>query len=388
MIRFCRTCCIPNTRPDTYFDESGQCSACVSHAKRPTIDWKAREAELIKLLETTPRNGSGYDCIVPSSGGKDSTWQVLKMLELGAKPLVVTAATCYMTEIGRANIDNLARFATTVQVTPNRTVRAKLNRLALQMVGDVSWPEHCLIFTTPFKAAVDYGIPLIMYGENPQEAYGGPQGTDEAKTMTRRWVSEFGGFLGLRPADFIGLEGITEHDMQDYMPPSENTIACHGVQAHFLGQYYEWDSRENARVAMKNGMAIQWRELSGGVFTEKPPCPANWWANEKLDNALHGIHDYFCYLKYGYGRGAAQISIDVRNGGLIKREFAMRWVAENDGGFPYEYSGVPLLNLLKHIGLTYPEFFKIADQFTNWDLFRRVVDDSTAPVMRIFDYMA
>jgi hypothetical protein len=31
-------------------------------------------------------------------------------------------------------------------------VRAKLNRLGLELVGDISWPEHVSIFTTPFEA--------------------------------------------------------------------------------------------------------------------------------------------------------------------------------------------------------------------------------------------
>jgi N-acetyl sugar amidotransferase len=356
MIKWCRTCCIPDTRPDTYFDASGQCSACVSHAKRPLIDWPAREAELIKLLETTPRNGSGYDCIVPSSGGKDSTWQVLKMIELGARPLVVTATTCHLTPVGRLNIDNLARYATTIEVTANRTVRAKLNRLALEMVGDISWPEHCTIFTTPFKMAVDLGIPLIFYGENPQEAYGGPQGSDEARQMTRRWVSEFGGFLGLRPADFVGLDGISARDMADYLPPAAADIERVGVQAHFLGQYYQWNSRRNADVARTHGMQYQL------------PCEANWWADENLDNAVHGLHDWFGYLKYGYGRGAAQISVDVRNGEISRAE-AIRWVAEYDGMFQPFYMDVLLVEILDRIGMTRDQLIACADRFANLDIF-------------------
>jgi hypothetical protein len=65
--------------------------------------------------------------------------------------------------------------------------------------------------------------------------------------MTRRWVSEFGGFLGLRPADFVGMEGITERDMADYMPRPRP--AGTSIEAHFLGQYLPWDSRRNAEVA-------------------------------------------------------------------------------------------------------------------------------------------
>src|SRR3990167_8240628 len=205
----CRLCGLPDTRPDTAFVD-GICSACIAYANRPTIDWQARREQLEALLararETARKLGNHYDCIVPSSGGKDSHYQVLTLLGLGVRPLIVTATTCHLTPIGRANIDNLARYATTVEVSPNKTVRAKLNRLGLTMVGDVSWPEHVSIFTVPFLVARRTGIPFLFYGENPQNQYGGPPETQEAQQMTRRWVSEFGGFLGLRPHDLVGVE--------------------------------------------------------------------------------------------------------------------------------------------------------------------------------------
>jgi N-acetyl sugar amidotransferase len=353
MIR-CKKCVMPNTRPDTPFVD-GVCSACITHEKRNTIDWDARERELLHILEKTPRNGSGYDCIVPSSGGKDSTWQVLKMIELGVKPLVVTATTCHLTETGRANIDNLARYADTVEFTPNKRVRAALNRAGLRMVGDISWPEHVAIFTVPFRAAVSFGIPTIFYGENPQEAYGGPIGSDEAREMTRRWVSEFGGFLGMRPRDMIGIDGITKADMEYYLPPPEQDIADLGVTARFLGQYYRWDSLRNTVESINAGM------LSG------LPTFANWWQGENLDNAQTGIHDFFGWLKYGYGRGAAQISVDVREK-TIHRETAMDWVINQDGMFPHFYMGTSLECILSRIEMSDVEFFQIARKFANHDL--------------------
>ncbi|CAB4223484.1 hypothetical protein UFOVP1670_74, partial [uncultured Caudovirales phage] len=114
----CKLCVIPDTRPDTQFTD-GVCSACISSARRPQIDWEARKKELIALLDR--HHG---ECIVPSSGGKDSTAQVLMLQELGARVTVVTATTCHLTTIGRKNIDNLARYATTIEVSPNKTVRA------------------------------------------------------------------------------------------------------------------------------------------------------------------------------------------------------------------------------------------------------------------------
>lgn len=355
----CKTCCMPNTRPDTPFID-GECAACVTYKKRPTIDWTSREQELVRLLEQnrTARPGAEFDCIVPSSGGKDSTWQVLKLIELGAKPLVVTATTCHLTLIGRANIDNLARYASTIEVTPNRRVRALLNRLGLELVGDCSWPEHVAIFTTPFKVACQMGIPLIFYGENPQAEYGGPPGTEQARQMTRRWVSEFGGFLGLRPMDMVGQYCITERDMQEYMPPSDDAMARAGVTAYFLGSFYEWDSNRNAQVARLCGMqALR-------------PSEANWWSEENLDNAQTGLHDWFGWLKYGYGRGCAQISVDVR-AGRIPRDEAMRWVCQFDGDFPERYADISLADVLKPLAMDETELIAIAKQFTNWDLFEQ-----------------
>lgn len=351
----CKTCVMPNTRPDTPFID-GECSACVSYRKRKTIDWKAREQDLLRILETTPRNGSGYDCIVPSSGGKDSHWQALQLIQLGVRPLIVTARTCHLTAIGRRNIDNLARYATTIEVAPNAVVRAKLNRLGLRLVGDISWPEHAAIFSTPFKVACDTGIPLLFYGENPQEAYGGPIGTDEAQEMTRRWVSEFGGFLGLRPMDMVGQDGITERDMLDYMPPSAERVAQAGVRAYFLGQFYEWDSRRNIEVAEEYGMQAM------------VPTKANWWRGENIDNAQTGAHDWFMYRKFGFGRGCQQISVDVRSG-RIDRDGALAWVREFDGLCPREYAGILMADMAERIGLTVSQIQDLADKFTNRELF-------------------
>ncbi len=344
----CTRCVMPDTRPDVPF-QHGVCQACINYQFRTGVDqtekWQERRHELRQLLQR--HDGR---CIVPSSGGKDSTYIVLKLLELGADVTVVTATTCHLTALGRANIDNLARYARTIEVTPNRAVRAKLNRLGLEMVGDISWPEHVAIFTTPFRMAAALGISLIFYGENPQNQYGGPVGSEEARTMTKRWRSEFGGFLGLRPSDMVGQKGITEQDMADYT--MGNGFIDGIVEAHFLGQYLPWDSHENAQVAMGAGMRA---EL---------PSPANWWIHENLYNAQTGLHDHMMFLKYGYGRLCTQVSVDVRSG-RFDRETALELVKTRDGMFPWHYAGVELWQVLERIGMTVDELKAICARFTN-----------------------
>lgn len=358
MIR-CSRCVIPDTRPDTEF-VAGVCSACLAFERRPNVDWLHRKVQLIELLDR-----HGFQCIVPSSGGKDSTYQVMTLLGLGAKVTVVTASTCHLTPQGRKNIDNLARHAPTIEVTQNRSQRARLNRLGLEMVGDISWPEHVSIFTTPFRVAKALGINLIMYGENPQAEYGGPsRDSQEAQMMTRRWVSEFGGFLGLRASDVQAMG----YDMSGYMLPKD----LRAIEAHFLGTYIPWDSHRNARVAADAGM--EWHPAG--------PTPANWWPWENLDNAQTGIHDYMMYLKYGYGRGAAQISVDIRHG-HVSREFALGWLKEHEAHFPHTYAGVGIGEVLGRLNMTRKDLQHWMDAYTNWDLFRRVEDDVMALPVRI-----
>lgn len=367
MLTRCRTCLMPTTRPDTAFID-GECSACVNFKNRPSIDWAARQGELIRLLEAG-KNGTGYDCIVPSSGGKDSTYQVLRIIELGFRPLVVTASTCMLTDVGRKNIDNLARYATTIEVTPNREVRRKLNRLGLELVGDVSLPEHWAIFSTPFRIAADLGIPTLVYGENPQREYGAPIGAEEARTMTRRWTSEFGGFLGLRPQDMVGTDGITAADMADYQLPSDDKLSA--VTAIWLGQFEQWDSHRNLRRSANAGMI------------QRLPCKANWWDGENQDSALTGLHDHAMYRKYGYGRGCAQISVDIRIG-KVKRDAALEWVRDHDGLYPFSYMGVSAWQAAEHMGLAFEDVTRALHKHTNHDLFSWVGVTDGRPILKEF----
>ncbi len=72
------------SKPDLQLDEEGICNAFRSYEKRRTIDWDARQRELLQLLEKHRNpNGSNWDCIVPVSGGKDSTYQVVRVLQMG-----------------------------------------------------------------------------------------------------------------------------------------------------------------------------------------------------------------------------------------------------------------------------------------------------------------
>jgi N-acetyl sugar amidotransferase len=352
---------MPDTKPDLHLDEEGVCNACRSYEKRTEVDWIARKAELTTIVDRyRNKDGTNWDCIVPVSGGKDSTFQVVQMLELGMNPLCVTATTCDLTEIGRRNIENIKRLGVDyIEMSPNPKVRAKLNRIGLTQVGDISWAEHVGIFTIPVRAAVQYKVPLIVWGENSQNEYGGPAGAAQSNILNRRWLEEFGGLLGLRVSDLIGTVGLARKDLIPYFYPEDEELSKVGVTGLFLGHYIPWDGLSNVLVAQAFGF-------------ETPPLPTlgSMVNYENLDNHQVAIHEYFKYLKFGFGRATDHACLHIRRGRLT-REMGLSIVKRLDGKFPIEYLGKSLTDTLKPLDMTVDEFVKICDKFTNKKIFKR-----------------
>lgn len=361
MIRYCRRCVMPDTKPDLKIDDEGVCSACRYHERRKVVDWQARRQQLDAILARyRSADRSDYDCIVPVSGGKDSTYQVIRMLELGMNPLCVTATTDHITELGRANLDNIKRLGVDhVEVSTNPVVRRRINRLALSEVGDISWPEHVAIFTIPVRIAVQMRIPLIVWGENSQDEYGGPATAADDHVLNRRWLEEFGGLLGLRVADLPGQEGIESKDLIQYRYPSDEALRAVGVTGIFLGYFLPWDGWANALIAQAHGFRSYDRFVEGSA--------ANY---ENLDNAQTGIHDYFKFLKFGFGRATDLVCMQIRRNRLSRAD-AIEIVKRHDGRFPGSYLGVTLAEILDAIGMTEDEFRRVCDRFTNKKLFQR-----------------
>ena len=348
-----------NSKPDLVLDENGICSACLNYEKRIIVNWEDRKRDLENILEKYKKNNKGsWDCIVPVSGGKDSTYQVIKILELGLNPLCVTSTTCDESILGRKNILNLRNLGVDhVQMSPNPIIRAKLNRIGLTQVGDISWPEHVGIFTIPVRAAVQFKVPLIIWGENSQNEYGGPAAASTKNVLNREWLEEYGGLLGLRVSDLTEIDGIESKHLINYRYPSDEELQEVGVTGLFLGHYLPWDGLSNAKIAQANGFSTFDKNVEGSMVNY-----------ENLDNYQTGIHDYFKFLKFGFGRVTDLACLYIRRGRL-SREDGLSVVKKEDGKFPWTYLGKELEEIIKPMDMSIKEFIKICDRFTNKKLF-------------------
>ena len=77
----CTKCVTPETHETITFDNEGVCSICSQiEYKQTQVDWESKKIELDELIKKY-RGQYDYDCIIPYSGGKDSTYQTYVMKE-------------------------------------------------------------------------------------------------------------------------------------------------------------------------------------------------------------------------------------------------------------------------------------------------------------------
>ena len=363
-LRLCTQCVYPETKPGLTFNAQGVCSACSNFQDRTDTEWGARQKELVQVLERyRAKPGHGYDCIIPASGGKDSMVQVLKVLELGFHPLIVCVVPEQITEVGRRNLETMKNFGVdTLEVTLNPRVQRAVARITLRELGDIMWHENYSIYTVPVTIAARLGIKLLIWGENPAHEYGGPATVADGPALSREWFMEMGGLHNRTLEDFVGQEGIRLEDTVLYRYPSDEELARVGVTGLFLGYYYPWDGLQNFVIAQAHGFESHPVQVEGSLY-----------GFEHIDSYLVGLHDYFKYLKFGFGRTSDVACNLIRRGRLTRAE-GLKLVEEHDGKFPWTYLGRPLERILGDLGLTVDEFVSICDQWTSRTAFEWIGD--------------
>lgn len=360
-MQYCKKCIYPTTRPEQVFTD-GICDACSSgKRKHQEVDWDERREEFEAILSKYRGDGSTYDCIIPVSGGKDSCYQAITMRDkYGMTPLCVTHTPCELTEVGLKNLNFLRdQGFDLLQVSSNRKAYRELVRIGFFKLGDCCWPEHIGIFTAPVRVAVNYKIPLLIWGENSQFEYGGPATHKENNFLDKNWLEQFQ-MLGHRISDVVH-DGVDIKDVKMLTYPTDEEIQSVGVTGLFLGYFEKWDSKRNTDLCCSLG----WNKSPDG------PIEGAYNDIENLDcKWIGGLHDYMKFIKYGYGRATDQLCIEIR-AGRMTREAAIKELTKTDEGkIPFKY--VP--DFLEYLDITKAEFFEGLDRFTNKVLFERDPD--------------
>lgn len=344
-MRWCSRCVLPDTRPNLVLGPDGVCNACRTHGLKADVDWGARERAFAGVVRRARESSRGHDCVIPVSGGKDSTWQTVVCLEHGLNPLAVTWKTPARTELGQRNLDNLVSLGVDhidYQVDPN--VEARFMLASFERFGTTAIPMHMALFNIPLSIAVRFRIPLVVWGENSAVEYGGDEELHGLR-LDRRWLERFGVMHGTTAADWVS-ETLSERDLAPYFGPDDEELAAAGTHAVFLGHYLGWDPERSLEVARAHGFVAGERARTG-IYDYAD-----------IDDDLISIHHWLKWLKFGFTRTFDNLSLEIRNGRLT-REQAIEVLRRRGDETPYE----DIERFCALTGITRERFLEIAERF-------------------------
>ena len=346
--RRCARCLLLETHDTIVFDEAGVCNVCRNiEVKRERIDWAAREREFAAIVEEY-RGKHLYDCIVPFSGGKDSTFTLWALIErYHLKPLVVCFDHGFMRPGVLANTERAIRRLGVdfLKFRPNWHVVRKLMVESLRRKGDFCWHCHTGIFAFPMQMAIRFGVPLVVWGQ-PNTEYNAYFRMDEPELVDEKRFNRYVN-LGITAEDMVGMieDGtVTLRDLEPFRYPSRDALRALGYRSLCLGTYVPWDVKEQNAIIEKE---LGWeRDVVEGI-------PESY-GYEKIECAVQGVRDYLRFLKRGMGRTNHLASIDIRDGRLTRNE-GLALIESYDGKRP-----ASLDVFLRLTGLTDAEFHEIA----------------------------
>lgn len=355
-LRRCVKCGLPETYETIEFDAHGICNVCRQHEfKREQIDWPARKLMLDKLIEEY-RGKYDYDCIIPFSGGKDSTFTLYHLVkEYKIKPLVVQFNHGFMRPTLMENNERTFRKlgVDVISFRPNWHVVKRVMKEALIRKGDFCWHCHTGIFSYPMHLAIKFNTPLVFWGEPSSEYvsyydYRDDEIEEVDEARFNRYVN-----LGITAEDMRGMitgPGEPELDARDLLPftyPAMRELKRIRYRSVCLGSFIPWDTRTQSELIMRE---LGWK---GDQVEGMPPGLYDY---EKIECAMQGMRDYIKWLKRGYGRVTQMTALDIRNGRMDKAE-ADRLVNEFEGKKP------PSLEVfLEYLDISEAEFNQIVEK--------------------------
>lgn len=355
-LKWCSNCLTMSTRPRITFDSRGWCNACVWTEKKKSLDWDARHAELINLLDKHRRTDGEFDCMVPCSGGKDGSYVAYNLKhKYGMNPLCVTITPALTLPLGDQNLRAFVDSGYNhISVNPDSEAMRVLNKTGFIEMGFPYYGWLISIHTAVIRAATAFDINLIFYGEDGEVEYGGSTETAKAPIYDVHYQKKI--YLEGGYDKVLASSGLSARQLNLFRYPSNEELNKHVLELTHWSYFENWDPYRNYLVAKEYCGLKEAEDSNAGTFT-------NFSQN---DQALYALHTYLMYLKFGFGRANQDACIEVRRGAM-DRDQAVNLVRLYDGHYPEEFIQL----YLDYYQMTKPEFDAVLDRYANKDLFEK-----------------
>src|SRR5690606_5784718 len=134
------------------------------------------------------------------------------------------------------------------------------------------------------RMAVNFRIPLVIWGESSQLEYGGTKEERENRFLDMEWLRKHGCLQSTVADDWVDDE-LTSEDMTPFRLPTDQEMKAARIQSIFLGNYVKWDPVHNAKISTSFG------------FESAPKPVMGIYPFADLDCKLIVAHHYPKYLK-------------------------------------------------------------------------------------------
>lgn len=351
---YCKQCVYPDISVNLVIND-GICSACKTTEAFNDLSedyWNQRRSKFEKIINDPKyKNSSGYDCIIPVSGGKDSYFQTHKIVkDYGLKPLLVTYHGNNFLPEGDLNRDRMREVfdADHIIYGPSIETLKKLNRITFRKMGDMNWQNHCGIFTVPIQVSVKFNIPLVIWGEIAWDISGMYDPDDFVEFSARtRHEHDLRGFEWDSMIE-DGVDLLTKKDLLWAKYPSDEEILNSNSKGIYIGNFFKWQPNLHTK---------QMIDLYGWQ-PAKVPFQRTYRTISNLDDRYeNGVHDLLKFIKFGYGRASDHASKDIRDN-IMSRDDGIEIVKKYDHVISDD-----LQFWLKYVEMSEKEFWEVADSF-------------------------
>lgn len=356
-LKWCSNCLTMSTRPRISFDHRGWCNACVWTEKKKTHDWTAKQKELDDLLSKHRRKDGRFDCMVPCSGGKDGSYVAYNLKhKYGMNPLCVTVTPALTLPLGDSNLRAFVESGYDhISINADHEAMRILNKTGFIEMGFPYYGWLVAIHTAVIRAATNFDIDLIFYGEDGEVEYGGTTETSKQSIYDVHYQKKV--YLEGGYEKVLAASGLPDRQLNFFKFPSDEELNKHNLKLTHWSFFENWDPYRNYLVAKEFCGLKEADDTNAGTFT-------NFSQN---DQALYALHTYLMYLKFGFGRANQDACIEIRRGAM-DRDQGLNLVRLYDGHYPIEYLDL----YLDYYRMNNDDFQLVLDRYANKELFEKV----------------
>jgi len=356
-VRYCTRCIMPDSRPRVVFDVEGICNACRNAEEKAAIDWDARRAEFQRLVDPYRSRDGRWDCLVPWSGGKDSSsiaWRL--KFELGLNPLLVTFSPLLPNDVGNRNREAMIQAGFDhLFFRPNQRVHRHLARRFFVERGNMKVAWDAGINAIPIQCALRFGIPLVFYAEHGESEYGGRVLTPESKKL-KDFTEVIEHHIGDDPRNWVD-DVVGEGDLNPYLYPDVRDVQKAGIKAFYFSYFFRWSMLENFQyLRSKIDFATHQAGRTPGTFTDF----------DSLDDKSDNLYYHMQYVKFGFGRAVRDACRMIQNDQMTRAE-ALDVARKYDGEFPEEFLG----DMMDYLGMDRAELERTIDLHRNAEIWAK-----------------